>query len=98
MAEQLTIIAKLRAKPGMEERVRQTFLGLTAPTHKEAGCLYYELYQSLENPREFVFYENWTSAADLDAHVKTAYVQEAFRIAPEILDGPIEITRWTMLR
>jgi quinol monooxygenase YgiN len=97
MSEQLTIIAKLRAKPGMESRVREVFSALTAPTHKEDGCIFYELHQSLENPREFVFYENWASAAHLDAHVKTAHVQAAFKLAPEILDGPIEISRWSMV-
>lgn len=97
MSEQLTIIAKLRAKSGMESRVREIFGSLRTPTHKEDGCVYYELHQSLENPREFVFYENWTSAAHLDTHLKTPYVQAAFKIAPEILDAPIEITRWRML-
>jgi quinol monooxygenase YgiN len=81
----------------MEARVYETFSVLRAPTHQEAGCVYYELHQSLENPREFVFYENWTSAAHLDAHLKTPHVQAAFQLAPEILDGPIEISRWTML-
>jgi quinol monooxygenase YgiN len=98
MSEQLTIIAKLRAKPGMESRVRETFGALRAPTHKEDGCVYYELHQSIENPLEFMFYENWTSAAHLDAHLKTPHVQAAFKVALEILDGPIEITRWAMLK
>jgi len=97
MSGQLTIIAKLRAKPGMEARVYETFSVLRGPTHKEAGCVYYELHQSLENPGEFVFYENWASAAHLDAHLKTPHVLAAFKVAPEILDGPIEISRWTML-
>jgi quinol monooxygenase YgiN len=97
MSEQLTIIAKLRAKPGMEARVREVFSVLRTPTHQEAGCLYYEMHQSLENPREFLFYENWISAAHLDAHLKTPHVQAAFKIAPEILEGPVEISRWAML-
>lgn len=97
MSEQLTIIAKLRAKPGMEARVRETFGALRAPTHKEDGCVHYELHQSLEDPREFVFYENWTSPAHLDKHLKAPHVRAAFQIAPEILDGPIEISRWRML-
>ena len=97
MSEQITIIAKLRSKPGMETRVREVFSVLRDPTHKEAGCIYYEMHQSLENPREFVFYENWASAAHLDAHLKTPHVQAAFKIAPEILDGPIEISKWGML-
>jgi quinol monooxygenase YgiN len=98
MSGQLTIIAKLRAKPGMEARVRETFSVLRGPTHQEAGCVYYEMHQSLEDPREFVFYENWTSAVHLDEHLKAPHVQAAFATVPEILDGPIEISRWVMLR
>jgi quinol monooxygenase YgiN len=97
MSEQLTIVAKLRAKPGMEARVREIFGALRTPTHREDGCVYYEMHQSLDDPREFVFYENWTSATHLDKHLKTPHVQAAFKIAPEILDGPVEITRWRML-
>jgi quinol monooxygenase YgiN len=98
MSEQLTVIARFRAKPGMEPRVRELFFGLTGPTQAEAGCIDYDLHQSIENPREFVFYENWISAAHLDAHLKTAHVQAVFKIVPEILDGPVEITKWKMLR
>jgi quinol monooxygenase YgiN len=97
MSGQLTIIAKLRAKPGQEARVREVFSALRGPTRQEPGCLCYELHESLETPREFVFYENWTSAAHLDAHLKAPHVQAAFQIAPEILDGPIEISQWSML-
>jgi quinol monooxygenase YgiN len=97
MSEQLTIIAKLRAKPGKEARVRELFSALRGPTHKESGCLYYELHQSLEDPLDFVFYENWASAEHLDAHLKTSHVRETFKEASEILDGPIEISRWAML-
>ena len=97
MSEQLTIIAKLRAKPGMEARVREVFSALRTPTHKEAGCVYYEMHQSLENPREFMFYENWASAAHLDAHMKTPHFLAAIKFNPEILDGPIEVSRWSML-
>lgn len=97
MSQQLTLVAKLRAKPGMESRVREVFGALRTPTHTEDGCVYYEFHQSIENPREFLFYENWTSAAHLDVHLKTPHVQAAFKAIPEILDGPIELTKWTML-
>lgn len=97
MSEQLTIIAKLRAKPGMESRVREIFGALRTPTHQEDGCVYYEFHQSSENPRDFMFYENWASSAHLDAHMKTPHFQAAFKISPDILDGPIEISSWRML-
>jgi quinol monooxygenase YgiN len=97
MSEQLTLIAKLRAKPGMEARVLEAFGALRTPTHKEEGCVYYEFHQSLEDPREFMFYENWASAAHLDAHLKTPPLVAVLKLAPEILENPIELTRWSML-
>jgi quinol monooxygenase YgiN len=97
MAEQLTIIAKLRAKPGMEARVREVFSVLRGPTHEEEGCVYYEFHQSLEDPRDFMFYENWTSAGHLDAHLKTVHLRAVLSVAPEILEKPIELSRWVML-
>jgi len=96
--EQVTVIAKFRAKPGMEARTREFLLSLTGPTRAEAGCINYDLHESAENPREFVLYENWASAAHLDTHLKTPHIQEAFKFAPQILDGDIEISRWKLLR
>jgi len=97
MGEQLTVIAHIRAKPGMEMRVRDLLLELVGPTRIEQGCINYDLHQSLEHPGEFVFYENWTTEADLDRHAKSAHIQAFRKLAPEILDGPAVITKWALV-
>ena len=96
--DQLTIIAKIRAKAGMELRLREALLALVAPTRAESGCINYDLHVARDNPREFVFYENWRSPADLDAHFKTPHMVAFFKNAHEMLDGEADIARWTMLR
>jgi quinol monooxygenase YgiN len=58
---QVTVFALVKAKPGMEETVKQELLALVGPTLKEEGCLNYGLHQSLDNKAWFRFYENWTS-------------------------------------
>lgn len=57
---QLTIVAKIEAKPGSEDLVYQELQNLIAPTQVEDGCLNYDLHRSIENPALFLFYENWT--------------------------------------
>jgi quinol monooxygenase YgiN len=93
MDDQLTVIAHVRAKAGQEGRVRELLLGLVGPTRAEAGCIDYDLHESASNPALFVFYENWVSAAHLDAHAQSAHIQAFRKLAPELLDGSVEVTR-----
>lgn len=95
MSEALTVIAYARAKAGQEARARAVLAGLVAPTRAESGCLTYDLHQSNDDPRLFVFHENWVSAAHLDAHAGSPHIQAFRAVAPEILDGPVDISRWT---
>ena len=93
----LTIIAFITAKAGMQQQVREVLLDLVAQTRREKGCVNYDLHQSQGNPREFMMYENWDSAADLDAHAKSEHLQEFGKAAGRLLERPTEITRWDMV-
>ena len=89
MDDKLTVVARIRAKAGRSDEVREVLLGLVWPTRKEAGCLNYDLHQSHEDPTLFVFYENWTSREALDAHGRSAHIQ-AFRArSGELLAEPV---------
>ena len=97
MSEPLTLVARIRAKAGQGARLREELRHLVAPTRAEEGCLRYDLHESTTEPGWFLLYETWKSEADLDAHFRTPYLQAFFSLAPEFLDGPSEITRWTKL-
>jgi quinol monooxygenase YgiN len=98
MNEQLTIIARVRAKPGKEARLLREMKGLLAPTRAEAGCLSYDLHQSQSDPTLFALYENWVSQEALDAHFQTPYLQAMFKLVPELVEGPLDITKWTIVK
>ena len=93
----ITIMAFITAKAGMQPQVREVLLDLVAQTRKEKGCLNYNLHQSQDNPREFVMYENWESAADLDAHARSEHLQAFGKAAKGLLERPAEITKWDMV-
>ena len=44
-----------------------------------------------------MFYENWMSESHLEAHANSAHLRAFRKVADEILDGPIEITKWRIL-
>jgi quinol monooxygenase YgiN len=97
MSEQVTVIARARAKPGCESRLQAELQRVQAPTRAEAGCINYDLHQSAADPRDFLFYENWQSAGHLDAHLKSPHIQELFALLPELLEGNAEISIWKMV-
>ncbi len=97
MKKSLTVIAHIFAKTGEEQRVRAALLGLTAQTRKEKGCINYDLHQSQENACQFVMYENWESAADLEAHANSAHLREFGKSMSQFLERPTQITKWNMV-
>jgi quinol monooxygenase YgiN len=95
MAEQkVTVIAQIRAKEGMEEKVKQELVGLVGPTRSEKGCINYELHQSVENKSLFMFYENWASKKDLDEHARAPHMKAHMQKARELFAEPPKITLW----
>jgi quinol monooxygenase YgiN len=96
MDERVTVLARVRARAGKEAEVRRLLLALVAPSRTEAGCLNYDLHQSAADPAEFMFYENWTSRAALDAHAAMPYLDEFDALSEGLLAAPVEISFWQM--
>jgi quinol monooxygenase YgiN len=97
MGKQITVIARLKAKPGLESRLEELAKALIEPTRAEAGCINYVLHRDLEDPAVYYFYENWRSQEDLNLHFQTPHLKRALEIAPEILAEPLKLTRLEML-
>lgn len=82
------------AKPGKEKALQELASGLLAPTHKEKGCIQYDLHRSIENPGLFMFYEVWATQADLDAHHQSAHLKAFREKLGEFLEKTRERTLW----
>jgi quinol monooxygenase YgiN len=93
----LTVIAKVRAKPGREEDVLAELLKLVEETRKEDGCLNYDLHRSQTEPAVFMFYENWTDRAALDSHAASPHMKAWGTKQPEMLAHGVEISLFDMV-
>ena len=74
MAEQLIVVAEMKAKAGMEAELRSMMLGLIGPTREDAGCVLYDLHESDVEPGRFLFYEIWASRPAWDAHMQMPHL------------------------
>ena len=63
-------------KPGTEEKCRELIRIMQEHSRKEPGCLMYVGHQSTEEPRKFMFYEQYRDAAALEAHRNAPYFQQ----------------------
>ncbi len=91
MAEKkLTIIALIKAKPGMESKTKQALKALVGPTRAEEGCIDFDLHQMADDKASFMFYENWTDKKALDKHMTAPHIKKFGAKAGDLLAEPIK--------
>ncbi len=86
-----TLIGTVVAKDETRGELRRILAGQVAPTRAEPDCMNYDFHVDANDPNVFVFYENWRSRADLDAHLKAPHLQPLFGRLEELLARPVEM-------
>ncbi|PHP26467.1 MULTISPECIES: putative quinol monooxygenase [Limimaricola] len=92
-----TIIGTVVAKPDTRAELQEILHAQVEPTRAEAGCLNYDFHADAKDPCVFVFYENWTTLQDLDAHLTKPHLKPLFDRQGELLARPVEIRHLEML-
>jgi quinol monooxygenase YgiN len=82
----IRVVAHFRPKPGKLEEGRQLLLGFTLPTRAEKGCVFYDLHENPADPNDLAFIEEWESDEDLEAHSRSAHIQDGRKRMPEVMD------------
>ncbi len=95
--EKVTVFAYVEVKAEFEERFLAEVPPLVAATRAEAACLNYDFHRAADEPNKFMFYENWTSLAGLEAHARSEHIQRFRANIAELLAKPIEIKLYQML-
>ena len=93
----VTVTAQIKAKEGMEARLKEELTSLVDPTRSETGCISYDLYRDHGNKARFMFYESWKSKGDLEQHLQKPYIKSFMEKADELLAEPVAIALWEKL-
>jgi protein phosphatase len=88
---QVVVMAKIYARPGMEEKVRFALSSLIGPTRKEKGCVSYYFYQSATDKCHFISYEIWETQEMFAKHLQTPYIIALQESGADMLARPLEI-------
>lgn len=91
---QVRVIARAVAREGTADELKALLRGMVVPTRAEAGCIYYELFES-NIPGLFYFNELWKSQQHLDAHAASKHFTEIFGKAKALMQGPPEVNLLT---
>lgn len=80
------VCSQLLVKEGTEDAVAAVMPELVAASRAEPGCRMYVAHRHLEDPRRFMFYEQYDDEAAYQAHVSSEHYQRlvAGVIAPSV--------------
>jgi len=92
-----TVVARLRARSGMEELLRRELRLLVPRVRTEEGCVRYDLHRSSDDPSVFLFYEIWSCRDAWEKHMDGHLLRSFAEAATGLLAGPIDITSWTLI-
>src|SRR5262245_5508020 len=62
------LVVRMTAREGEEDRAEELIGQLAAATHQEPGNVHYITHRSVENPRTFLFYEQYADEDAFKAH------------------------------
>lgn len=91
------VIARVRAKEGKEDALRQVLSGLVTRSRRELSCYQYDLLQSSVDPRDFCFVERWDTDQALDQHATSDHVKRAGEQMADLVEGPPDIHRYHLV-
>jgi quinol monooxygenase YgiN len=84
---QVVCIAEFRALPGKTAELIAALHILMEPTHKEPGCLRYELNQRSDDDRWITLIEKWKDRNVFDQHCAMPYIKHYFdKVRPLLVE------------
>lgn len=80
------VVAIFTVKAGEEERVEALFRGVIDTTLQEEGCITYQLNRDSENPRRFIWTEEWETRELLQKHLDAPHIVKLFAELPPYIE------------
>lgn len=90
--ERIVLFARLKVKADAVEKTKKAALAIVADSRAEAGCVNYDIHQSVEDETLFLWHETWKNKAAVDEHFETPFFKEFFQVVQEVAAEPPQIS------
>lgn len=95
--EKIVLIARAKVKPESVEEAKKAALAIVADSRAEAGCVNYDVHQSIEDKTVLFWHETWASKQAIDEHFETPAFKEFFAKVEPLLAEPPQINLTKMI-
>ena len=85
------IVATLKINEGKLDDYLEMAKELIPQVREEEGCISYTLHQSVQDPQELTFIEEYVDDEAIAYHGSTPYFQKAAAIQAELIDGDMTV-------
>ncbi|NLH99377.1 MAG: antibiotic biosynthesis monooxygenase [Chthonomonadales bacterium] len=92
----IVVAGSVPIKPDKIGELRTAAAAVCAATRAEKGCIGYDFSLDMENPTVMRIFEQWESAADLDAHLGQPHTQAFLGKLGELAAGASEVKRYVV--
>ena len=95
--EQLTVVAKIKIRPDVLKEAIVAIEALVKASRAEVGMINYDFHQSVDDPTEFVVYENYKNEEAFRTHSQSAHHQEFSQKVRTWLTAPPEVKKYKIM-
>jgi quinol monooxygenase YgiN len=85
------VVAQALVKEGQETVFIDAAKAVVEATRREPGCLFYSFYQSPQDPRSFIFYEEYEDEAALKTHASSDHFKVFAEAISDLLAEELKI-------
>ncbi len=86
-----TVMVVLEAHPGKEADLEAALQAVVDPSRSERACVDYRLYKSIDNPAQFMLFENWISKEKHAEQFEKPYIKDIAVKLEHLLAKPYTI-------
>jgi quinol monooxygenase YgiN len=91
------VFVRFHACEGEEQAVREALLEVAGPSREEAGCLSFQVFRSIRDPRLFYIHSRWVDEAAFQKHAELPHTVKFLKRVDSLLDQPREVARTEMI-
>ena len=87
------VFVKLHAREGQERGVEVALREVAGASREESGCLSFDTFRSVRDPRLFYVHSRWVDAGAFERHAELAHTVRFLERVDVLLDEPRNVTR-----